>query len=69
VDFAAALLAASQDAYDGTLQTYRVGLSEIVELLTAERDLANARYTVVLARAELLITAAAIAHAAGAVHP
>lgn len=69
VDFAAALLAASQDAYDGTLQTYKVGLSDIVELLTAERDLANARYTVVLSRAELLTTAAAIAYAAGAVQP
>ena len=64
-----ALLKASQDSYEGTSQTYRVGLSDIVELLTAERDLANARYTVVLSRAELLTTAAAIAHAAGAVRP
>ena len=69
VEFADALLKASQDAYEGTSQTYRVGLSDIVELLTAERDLANARYTVVLSRAELLTTAAAIAHAAGAVRP
>lgn len=69
VEFAAALLKASQDAYDGTSQTYKVGLSDIVELLTAERDLANARYTDVLSRAELLTTAAAIAHAAGAVRP
>jgi outer membrane protein TolC len=69
VEFAAALLAASQDAYDGTLQTYRVGLSDIVELLTAERDLATARYTDVLSRAELLTTAAAVAHAVGAVAP
>lgn len=69
VEFAVALLAASQDAYEGTLQTYRVGLSDIVELLTAERDLANARYTDVLSRAELLTTAAAVAHAAGVVRP
>jgi outer membrane protein TolC len=69
VDFAAALLAASQDAYASTLQTYKVGLSDIVELLTASRDLATARYTVVLSRAEMLTTAAAVAYSAGAVKP
>jgi outer membrane protein TolC len=65
LDFADALLAASQEAYDANLRTYGVGLSDIVELLTAERDLANARYTLVLSRAELLITAARVAYAAG----
>lgn len=69
VEFADALLTASDDAYEGTLATYKVGLSDIVELLTAERDLANARYTVVLSRAELLTTAAEVAYAAGAVKP
>jgi outer membrane protein TolC len=66
LEFADALLAASQEAYDANLRTYAVGLSDIVELLTAERDLANARYTLVLTRAELLITAARVAYAAGA---
>jgi outer membrane protein TolC len=66
LEFADALLAASQEAYDANLKTYAVGLSDIVELLTAERDLANARYTLVLTRAELLITAARVAYAAGA---
>ena len=69
VDFAAALLVASQEAYDSTLQTYKVGLSDIVELLTATRDLATARYTVVLSRAEMLTTAARVAYDAGAVKP
>lgn len=69
VEFAAALLAASREAYESTLQTYTAGLSDIVELLTAARDLANARYTVVLSRAELLTTAAAVAYDAGAVKP
>jgi outer membrane protein TolC len=69
VAFAAALLAASQDAYASTLETYKVGLSDIVELLTATRDLATARYTAVLSRAEMLTTAAAIAYSAGAVRP
>jgi outer membrane protein TolC len=43
LDFGEALLAASQEAYDANLKTYGVGLSTIVELLTAERDLATAR--------------------------
>jgi outer membrane protein TolC len=66
VEFADALLAASQEAYDANLKTYEVGLSDIVELLTAERDLATARYTLVQSRAELLTTAARVAYAAGA---
>jgi len=66
LDFAEALLAASQEAYDANLKTYEVGLSNIVELLTAERDLAAARYTLVQSRAELLVTAARVAYAAGA---
>jgi outer membrane protein len=65
--FADALLAASQDAYDANKKTYGQGLSNIVDLLTAERDLANARYTLVLSRAELLLTAARVAYAAGSV--
>ncbi len=64
--FAEALLDATQDAYDGTLKSYQVGLGDIVELLTAESALADARYTLVLSKAELLITAARIVYAAGA---
>jgi outer membrane protein TolC len=39
----------------------------VVELLTAERDLANARYTLVQSKAELLTAYASVAYAAGAV--
>jgi outer membrane protein len=42
------------------------GLSTIVELLTAQRDLANARYTLIQSRADLLTSYAAVAYAAGA---
>jgi outer membrane protein len=66
-DYAQSLLAASQESYDANLETYREGLSTIVELLTAERDLANARYTIVQSKAELLTAYAAVAYAAGAV--
>ena len=65
--YAESLLAASQESYDANLETYREGLSTIVELLTAERDLANARYTIIQSKAELLTAYAAVAYAAGAV--
>lgn len=66
-DYARALLAASREAYDANLDTYRQGLSTIVELLTADRDLAQARYTIVQSRADLLTSSAAVAYAVGAV--
>ncbi len=63
--FAQSLVAASQEAYNANLETYRQGLSTIVELLTAERDLANARYTFIQSKAQLLTAYAAVAYAAG----
>jgi len=65
--FGQALLAAAQESYNANIETYRQGLSTIVELLTAERDLANARYTLIQSRADLLTSYAAVAYAAGAV--
>jgi outer membrane protein TolC len=50
--FAQSLLGSSQESYDANLETYRQGLSTIVELLTAERDLANARYTFIQSKAQ-----------------
>jgi outer membrane protein TolC len=64
-DYAESLLAASRESYDANIETYREGLSTIVELLTAERDLANARYTIIQSKAELLTAYAAVAYAAG----
>jgi len=66
-EFAKALLSASQESYDALLDTYRQGLSTIVELLTAERDLANARYTMIQSTADLLTASAATAFAVGRV--
>ncbi len=43
LDYAESLLRASQDAYDANREGYGLGLNTIVELLTGERDLANAR--------------------------
>ena len=66
LDYAESLLRASQDAYDANREGYGLGLNTIVELLTGERDLANARYLVVQTRAELLTRSAELAWAAGA---
>jgi outer membrane protein len=66
--FAQSLLSSSQESYDANLETYRQGLSTIVELLTAERDLANARYTFINSKAQLLTAYAALAYAAGSMH-
>jgi outer membrane protein TolC len=66
-DYARALLAASEEAYDANLDTYRQGLVTIVDLLTAERDLASARYTMIQSTADLLTSSAAVAYAVGAV--
>ncbi|MGH7985035.1 MAG: TolC family protein [Candidatus Binataceae bacterium] len=63
--YAQSLLAASHESYNANLETYRQGLSTIVELLTAQSDLANARYTLIASKAELLTADAAVAYAAG----
>jgi outer membrane protein TolC len=65
-EYALALLAASQEAYDSTLESYRsAGFSTVIDLLAAQRDLARARTTDIQSRAELLTTAAALTFAAG----
>jgi outer membrane protein len=64
-DFAGALLAASQEAYDSASITYRAGLGTILDLLAAERELARGRSTVIESRAEVLTTTAALAFAIG----
>jgi outer membrane protein len=65
-EFAAALLAASQVAYAATLESYRsAGLATVLDLLAAQRDLAQARFTEIQSRADLLQSAAALVFAAG----
>jgi len=64
-DFARALLTASENDYDAALTSYQNGLGTVIELLTAERDLARARTTLVESRADVLTSSAALAFAAG----
>jgi outer membrane protein TolC len=65
VEFAAALLASAEEAYDSALETYRRGLGTVIDLITAERDLASARSTAIDSRAQLLTAAAALTFAVG----
>jgi outer membrane protein TolC len=65
-DYALALLAASQESYDATLASYRdAGLATVLDLLTAQRNLASARMTEIASRAQLLTASAALTFAAG----
>lgn len=65
-DYAIALLASSQEGYEATLTSYRsAGLSTVLDLLTAQRNLAAARTTLIESRAELLTASAALTFAAG----
>ena len=64
-EYAQSLIAASQESYAANSESYRQGLSTIVELLTAQRDLANARYTLIQSKSELLTAYAAVAYSIG----
>lgn len=65
--YATALLKASQSAYDWNLRSYQHGLASILDLLSSERDLAGARYALIQSKAEVLISAASLSYALGAV--
>ena len=65
--YAEALLAASSDAYASVFESYNRGLSTIVELLDADRDLAQSRFILVQSRAELLIETATLTYSVGTI--
>ena len=67
--YAQALLIASRSAYDSNFRSFNSGLATIVDLLSAERYLADAKYTMVGSEADLLISAAAVAYSTGAIPP
>ncbi|HEY2105931.1 MAG TPA: TolC family protein [Candidatus Binataceae bacterium] len=66
-EYAMALLTASQSAYDSNLRSYQHGLASILDLLSAERDLAGARYALIQSKAEVLVSAASLSYAIGAI--
>ena len=64
-EFAVAMLKAAERSYDAAKDTYAQGVATVIELLTAEKNLANARYTEIDSKAGLLQSAAALVYAAG----
>ena len=64
-EYAVALLKAAEQSYEALKESYANGLSTVIELLTAERSLASARFTEIESRTTLLNSVAALVYAAG----
>ena len=65
LDVAVVLVNASEKSYAQTFESYQNGLSSLVDVLAARRELSQARYTQLDTRATLLESAAALAFASG----
>ena len=61
LEVAAALVDASEKSYQQTFEAYKNGLSSLVDLLAARRDLSQAEYTQLDTRATVLESTAALA--------
>jgi outer membrane protein len=64
-EYALALLKAAEQSFEALKESYDYGLSTVIELLTAERSLANARCTEIESRSNLLNSVASLVYAAG----
>jgi len=64
-EFALALLKAAEESYAATQESYNHGFSTVIELLSAQKDLAHARYTEIDSRATLLQSAATLVYVTG----
>jgi outer membrane protein TolC len=62
---AAALLEASEQAYEATLKSYRNGLDTLINLLAARRELSRARFVELDTKLQLFNASAALAFSAG----
>jgi len=65
LDAADKLLASSLESFEASLERYRSGVGDIVELLNAQTTLATARSEKVQARTDLFISYAELVHAIG----
>jgi len=65
LDVAAALVDASQQAYEDSLKSYRVGLGTLTDLLAARRELSRARFVELDTKVQLLESSAALAFSTG----
>jgi outer membrane protein TolC len=69
LEVAAALVDASEKSYEKTFEGYQHGLSSLVDVLAARRQLSSARYTQLETRSTLLESTAALAFASGDLGP
>ncbi len=69
LEVAAALVEASEKSYQQTFEAYQQGLSSLVDVLGARRELSRAHYTQLDTRATLLESTAALAFASGDLGP
>ena len=69
LEVAAALVEASEKSYQQTFEAYQNGLSSLVDVLGARRELSQAKYTQLDTRATLLESTAALAFASGDLGP
>ena len=65
LEVAAALIEASQQSYDATLDSYRLGLGTLIDLLAARRELSRAQFVELETKVHVLTAAAALAFASG----
>jgi len=65
LDVAAALVEASQQSYEDSLASYRLGLGTLTDLLAARRELSRARFVELDTRVQLLEASAALAFTTG----
>ncbi len=65
LDVAAALVDASQQSYEDSLKSYRVGLGTLTDLLAARRELSRARFVELDTKVQLLESSAALAFTTG----
>ena len=65
LDVAAALVEASQQSYEDSLKSYRVGLGTLTDLLAARRELSRARFVELDTKVQLLESSAALAFTMG----
>jgi outer membrane protein TolC len=58
-------LAAAQTSYDSSLDAYKFGVRSLVDVVQAERQLAQARLAVVKSQAQMMQSAVALSYATG----
>jgi outer membrane protein TolC len=69
LDTAAALVEASRQSYDSTLESYRQGLETLTNLLVSRRELSRARFVELDTRLQLFDASAALAFSTGEAPP